>query len=107
MKAALKAKGYFVQPFVGYKYDLNTAGDLGRLTQTCEYAVFRVFCGQDAPHHHMSMRKDPIRRHNIVIDLLLQELFKYSTLAGTVIVNQNEKPEYVVQALLGPFPQAW
>ena len=55
----------------------------------------------------MSMRKDPIRRHNIVIDLLLQELFKYSTLAGTVIVNQNEKPEYVVQALLGPFPQAW
>ena len=44
----------------------------------------------------MSMRKDPIRRHNIVIDLLLQELF-----------NQNEKPEYVVQALLGPFPQAW
>ena len=51
--------------------------------------------------------KNPIHRHNIVIDLLLQELFKYSTLAGTVIVNQNEKSKYVVQALLGPFPQAW
>ena len=101
--AAVKAKGYSVQHLAWYKHDLNTAGDPGRWTQALEYAVFGVIGGQDARAGHVSMPRDPTHRHNIVIGPSLQKLSKYYTLAGDVVVNKHEKPEYVVQQMLGPF----
>jgi hypothetical protein len=101
---ALTQKGFTPQPLFWYKVDLNTAGDPGRWTQAVECAVLGILSTSAGSRNvQMSHPRDPTCRHNIVHGPALHKLSKNYCADGVRVINQHEKPEYVVQAMLGPY----
>lgn len=103
VKEALVSKGFTPQPLYWYKYDLNTAGDPGRWTQAVENAVIGVIGSNESRSSQMSHNRDPTYRHNIVVGPALHTLSKHYGREGVSVINMHEKPEYVVQSMLGPY----
>ena len=102
VKEGMVAKGFTPQPLYWYKTDLNVSGDPGRWTQAVENAVIGVK-GHEHRGSHMSLNPNPTYRHNIIHGPALHTFSKHFGRAGVSVINQHEKPEYVVQAMLGPY----